>query len=174
MTKITAPGEIRACHPLFDQSPRTANHRPNSRPGSDAREAGGTRHNRDACGRKATHAKWKRGGEVCGHVSYPGFGSAVCYADGTFQRSREYDTFDSLIEEFDCRVRSDHDRYYGGECFEAIPTEDHDTADWEYVLAGDVPIGGAGRSMGGGFSGWRRRGRCLTVRARDGPGQRCV
>lgn len=108
----------------------------------------------------------------------PGCGSVMCYADGTFEESGDYDAFDSLIEEsgFVVYRGQDHDRYYGGECFEAIPIEDHDTADWEYVEAGDVPLRGTGRSMNGGYSGWRRKGEegqragYLTVKAlRDGP-----
>jgi len=50
----------------------------------------------------------------------------IHYADGSSQKSEGYNVYDTLVQEFGFVTYKsmEHDRYFGGESFEAVPSND--------------------------------------------------
>jgi hypothetical protein len=93
---------------------------------------------------------------ITGSAVY-GSRSCVHYVDGSVAKSEKYNEFDSLVEKLGFIVHKsrEHDRYYGGEMFEAVPPEDPD--EWElypepcgadrlvFCISGEVRRGTGGK-----------------------------
>ena len=94
---------------------------------------------------------------------------AIYYADGSSQRSEGYNVYDALIKEFGfvTYTSRDHDRYFGGEAFEAVPSDD--ASEWEQFSENPNTPGAPASALNGGYSGWRRKG--ATGREACGAGQ---
>ena len=86
--------------------------------------------------------------KIAGSAVY-GARCVIYYADGSSQKSEGYNVYDTLIQDlgFVTYKSMEHDRYFGGESFEAVPP--NDASEWEEFDQ---------RKNMGGQSGWRRKG----------------
>jgi hypothetical protein len=99
--------------------------------------------------------------KISGSAVY-GCRSTIHYADGSIQtesgagdsKSSIYSRLDGLIKQFGFITYKsmEHERYYAGPMFEAVPLED--PSEWEEIV---IPRGTPVRLSGSTVSGWRRK-----------------